>query len=180
MLRSRIGAVLTALLLSTLLASTATAQNKHERKGFWFNIGLGYGSLGCDDCTERMGSLSGQVGLGGALSQNVSLGVMSNGWTKTENGASLTTGTLTAAVRLYPSKTGGFFILAGLGLGTTSASIAGYGSGSQTGTGALVGIGWDLRVGKSVSLTPYWNGFATRYDGGDTNVGQIGLGLTVH
>ena len=25
-----------------------------------------------------------------------------------------------------------------------------------------------------------WNGFATKYDGGATNVGQVGIGLTVH
>src|SRR2546430_8962422 len=30
------------------------------------------------------------------------------------------------------------------------------------------------------SLTPYWNGFALSYSGGDANVGQIGLGITVH
>lgn len=180
MKRSLLGVALRLLALTLTLASVANAQNKQTRKGFWFNVGLGYGSLGCDGCSERTGGLSGQIGVGGTLSQNVLLGVVSNGWTKSEGGVTLTTGALTAAVRLYPSKTGGFFILAGFGLGTTSASVAGYGSGSQTGTGAVVGLGVDLRVGKNVSVTPYWNGFATRYDGGDTNVGQIGIGLTVH
>src|SRR5882724_7100172 len=49
-----------------------------------------------------------------------------------------------------------------------------------TGVAALLGLGYDIRVGRAVSLTPYWNGFALSYSGGDANVGQIGLGITVH
>ena len=99
----------------------------------------------------------------GALSGNIALG-----------------GTLTAAVRFYPSATGGFFMTGGLGLGTVSAGVSGFGSASQTGVAALLGLGYDIPVGRSVSLTPYWNGFALSYSGGDANVGQIGLGITVH
>jgi hypothetical protein len=32
----------------------------------------------------------------------------------------------------------------------------------------------------TVSLTPNWNGCAAKTPDGDANVGQIGLGLTVH
>jgi hypothetical protein len=31
-----------------------------------------------------------------------------------------------------------------------------------------------------VSLTPYWNGFAMSSSNTDANVGQVGLGITVH
>ena len=51
---------------------------------------------------------------------------------------------------------------------------------SETGAGALFGIGWDLRVGRNVSLTPFWNGFATHTTSADFNVGQIGLSVTTH
>src|SRR5436190_2181816 len=61
-----------------------------------------------------------------------------------------------------------------------SAGVSGFGSASQTGVAALLGLGYDIPVGRSVSLTPYWNGFALSYSGGDANVGQIGLGITVH
>ena len=150
------------------------------RHGFWFSGGLGYGSLGCQNCSGRTGALSGNISLGGTLSPKLLLGVSTNGWTKSDSGATLTVGTLTAAVRFYPSATGGFFMTGGLGLGTVSAGVSGFGSASQTGVAGLLGLGYDIPVGRSVSLTPYWNGFALSYSGGDANVGQIGLGITVH
>jgi hypothetical protein len=47
-------------------------------------------------------------------------------------------------------------------------------------TPPLVGLGYDIRVGQNVSLTPYWNGFAMSSSNTDANVGQLGLGVTVH
>ena len=88
--------------------------------------------------------------------------------------------TLTAQVRFYPSATGGFFMTGGLGVGSIYADVSGFGSNSETGVGALVGLGYDFRVGPNVSLTPYWNGFATTTSNADANVGQVGLGVTVH
>ena len=31
---------------------------------------------------------------------------------------------------------------------------------SEFGVGLMLGLGWDIRVGRNVSLTPFWNGFA--------------------
>ena len=169
--------VLSALLV---VAPTSQAQRPQVREGFWFNVGLGIGSLGCDDCGSRESALSGQLGLGGTLSDKVIIGVMSNGWTKSENGVTLTAGTLVAGIRFYPSSTGGFFLTGGLGLGSISAEISGFGSDSEIGVGALLGLGYDFRVGDNVSLTPFWNGFATTTDNADANVGQLGLSVTLH
>jgi hypothetical protein len=155
-------------------------QGKHRRDGFWFNGGLGYGSLGCEDCDGRTGALSGGLALGGTVSQKVLLGVGSNGWTKSENGAELTVGTLLAVIRFYTSATGGFFLLGGLGVGSIHGEVSGFGSDTETGYGALVGLGYDIRVGDNVSLTPFWNGFAANTSNADANVGQIGLGITLH
>jgi hypothetical protein len=44
----------------------------------------------------------------------------------------------------------------------------------------MLGVGWDIRVGRNVSLTPFWNGFAMSNSNGDANVGQFGLGFTIH
>jgi hypothetical protein len=52
----------------------------------------------------------------------------------------------------------GFFLNAGLGVATLDAGVPGFGSASDNGTGALLGVGWDIRVGRTVSLTPFWNG----------------------
>ncbi|MBK6306527.1 MAG: hypothetical protein IPF47_12775 [Gemmatimonadetes bacterium] len=56
------------------LATPAMAQQPQERKGFWFNVGLGAGSLGCDDCDSRANGLSGQLSLGGTLTPRLLLG----------------------------------------------------------------------------------------------------------
>jgi hypothetical protein len=154
--------------------------NRHAREGFWFNAGLGYGSLGCDGCGRREGGLSGGIQLGGTLSDKWLLGGATTGWTRSEGGVTLTVGTVLALVRFYPSARGGFFLEGGLGLGTIHASIDGFGSESETGGGALLGLGYDIRVGRNVSLTPVWLGFAAQTSNSDANVGQLSLGVTIH
>ena len=164
-----------------LLTLPALAQHPQVRQGFWFNAGLGYGSLGCQDCDSREGGVSGALALGGTLAHGkLYLGAGTNGWTKEEGGLRLTVSTLTALVRWYPSATGGFFLLGGLGVGQVKVSFNGI-SADETGTAALLGLGYDIRVGTNVSVTPFWNGFAVQADNDvDANVGQIGLGITVH
>ena len=149
-----------------------------NHSGFWFSAGLGYGSLGCQNCTGRTGGLSGNLALGGSLSQRLLLGVASNGWVKSENGTTLSVNSITAAVRFYPAVRSGFFLMGGLGVGFVSAGFSG-GSASESGVGALLGLGYDIRLAHSISLTPYWNGFAMNSSNVDANVGQIGLGITV-
>ena len=161
-------------------ADTAAPQQKHRRSGFWFNGGLGYGSLGCRGCEGREGAPSGGLAVGGTLGQKVLLGIGTTGWAKSEDGERLRAGTLTALIRFYPSATGGFFLLGGLGVGSIQVEVEGFGSDGETGFGGLLGLGYDIRVGRSVSLTPFWNGFVVEDSDFNTNVGQIGLGLTVH
>lgn len=69
----------------------------------------------------------------------------------------------------------GFFLTAGVGVGTVS-----YADESESGLGVLIGIGWDVRLGRNISLTPFYNGYAMRNDTTDANVGQIGIGVTFH
>jgi hypothetical protein len=166
--------------LAVLTAVPASAQHPQVRQGFWFSGGLGYGSLGCDNCDGRIGGLSGGLSLGGTLSDHWLLGVGTTGWYKSEGGTALTVGTLDARVRFYTSATGGFFLTGGLGLGSIGASVDGYGSDSELGEGAMLGLGYDFRVGTNVSLTPFWNGFAVRTENADANVGQLGLSVTFH
>jgi hypothetical protein len=156
------------------------AQMPQSREGFWFNVGLGYGSLGCQDCAGREGGLSGGLALGGTLSRKVLLGVGTNSWYKDQDGVRLTASTATATVRFYPSATGGFYLMGGLGLGVIDVAVAGLGSASETGAGAVLGLGYDVRVSRNMSLTPYWNGVGISNSDGDMNFGQIGLGLTIH
>jgi hypothetical protein len=148
------------------------------REGFWFNAGLGVGSLGCEFvCGDaRANGLSGGLSLGGTLTERLLLGVGTTGWAKSvDNGEVLSIGTLDARLRFYPARTSGFFLTGGLGFGTISV-----GEFSESGVGVVLGIGWDIRVGSRVSLTPFYNGFAMRSSVSDANVGQLGLGITIH
>lgn len=165
-----------ALLVST---SAASAQTPHERSGLWGNVGVGIGSYGCEGCSGRESGGAGTLALGGTLSRKVLLGAGVNVWTKQINGVDVTAGTVTAMIRFYPSATGGFFLVGGLGYGTEQISSGGT-SLSESGAGAVLGLGLDIRVGKKLSLTPFWNGNGISLDSGKSNFGQLGISLTVH
>ena len=161
-------------------AASAYAQNAQVRQGFWFSGGLGYGSMGCQDCGSRLNGLSGGLSLGGTISPRFLLGVGTTGWVKQDQGATLSVGTVDARMRFYPSTTGGFFLTGGLGVGSISGTLAGAGTQTETGFGAVLGLGYDIRIAKNASITPYWNSFAMSNDYIDANVGQIGLAITLH
>jgi hypothetical protein len=176
----RFSAPLLTLLLLAVTTPGIHAQQPPKREGFFFNIGLGAGSLGCSDCDERVTGLSGGIALGGALNPQWTLGAFSNGWAKSVDGVTLTAGTLVLGARFYPAVESGFFLLFGLGLGAVELAAPGFGSASETGTGALFGLGWDVRIAEGVSLTPFWNGAGIAFSDGDANFGQLGVGFTIH
>jgi hypothetical protein len=166
----------------SVVGTPAHAQREQARKGFWFNAGAGYGSLGCSGCASRSGSYSGGLSLGATMSPQLLLGVGTAGWTKSQLGASMTVAMLDARVRFYPAARGGFFLTGGLGYGSVSVGSAALGglSVTSTGVGFLGGVGYDFRMAPNVSLTPYWNLFFVSANGGTSNVGQLGLSVTVH
>jgi hypothetical protein len=170
--------VLPTLLL--VVPATADAQLAHTRSGFWFSGGMGYGSFGCQNCEGREGGMSGGLALGTTLNQQLLLGIGTNGWTKSEDGARLTAGTLTASARYYPAAQSGLYVMGGLGLGTIDVGISGFASARETGLGAIVGVGYDFRIMPNVSLSPYWNGVGLRINEGNSNFAQLGLGITLH
>lgn len=161
-------------------ASPAHAQYPQRRAGFWFNAGIGYGSLGCDDCDGRRGSLSFGLSLGGTISRKVLLGGGMAIWSKDEGIAKTTIVTLDARIRFYPSATGGFFLTGGLGIGTIQIDIDNLGEDKETGVAVLLGLGYDIRIARTLSITPFLNGFGVRNDNADANVGQIGVSVTAH
>ena len=59
-------------------------------------------------------------------------------------------------------------------------SVDGYGSDNETGSGAVLGLRYDARVGRNFSLTPYVRFMAGSFDAGSANVVQYGLGFTWH
>jgi hypothetical protein len=173
-------AVVASIAVSATSAFAQNRPNAQIRDGFWFSGGLGFGSLGCDRCDgTRTNGLSGGLSLGGTITPRFLLGVGSEAWTRTENGSTLTVGTLDARVRFYPSTTGGFFLTGGVGAGSVTGSTGSF-TESESGLGMLFGLGYDVRFARNASITPYWNGFTMRNTNTDANVGQIGLAVTLH
>jgi hypothetical protein len=162
------------------MVASAEAQKAQVRDGFWVSGGLGYGAMGCENCADYESGVSGGLSAGGTLSPRWLIGAGTSGWTKSEDGARMTVGLLDARVRFYPRARGNFFLTGGVGIGSVKASISGLGSATETGVGAILGLGYDWRVSRNASITPYWNGFAMRNDNVDANVGQLGLAVTLH
>ncbi len=167
-------------LLCLLLVPPLLAQRPQTREGFWLNVGLGWASLGCDGCDDRLGGAAGALSMGGTLSEKWQLGGGVHVWTRSEDDVTLTVGLVSVLTKFYPSAAGGFHLMGGLGVASIDLEI-GTESGRETGTGLILGLGYDIRIGRMVSLTPFWTGVATKYDGGgDLNFGQLGLGLSIH
>jgi Outer membrane protein beta-barrel domain len=166
-------------LFSTAEQSGGTAR-PHTRGGFWFSGGLGVGSLGCEDCDEREVSAMADIALGGTIGDRLLLGAGLSGWSKEEDGLTLTVSTLEARLRFYPMVDKGFYLTGGLGLGTIRAKFEGFGDESESGLGLTLGLGWDIRVGRNVSITPFWHGTAVSADESDANFGSLGVAVTIH
>src|SRR5947207_5505311 len=97
-LKSMVRLVAVCALGSGAVAGIGQAQNAQARQGFWFSGGLGYGSLGCDNCGSREGGISGGLSLGGTITPRFLIGVGTSGWTKTDQGARLTVDEIDARV----------------------------------------------------------------------------------
>lgn len=154
----------TVVLLLSLLAvpGAVGAQKPQIRKGFTAAVGVGYGSslVSCDVCIrDRQNGLGLRFMFGGALKPNLILAGEGEGVSTTEPDGSESGITSTSFVMLwYPRPASGFFVKGGVG--ATSISIlterAGLTDREETVTpGVVAGIGYDIRVGRNFSLTPY-------------------------
>ena len=174
--------VLSALSVLLLLAATTlSAQRPQTREGFWGTLGAGYATLGCKNCDGRQDGGAGAIALGGTLNQKWQLGASVTAWEKSEGGATLTVGLVAAIARFYPSATGGFFLQGGAGIAAIDLGVGNL-SATEKGFGTILGAGYDVRIGRNVSLTPFWNRVQTWYNDFDDDLdfSQFGLSITIH
>lgn len=150
----RIGTLTVAL--AALAGGIAGAQNPQTRQGFWIAFGLGYGStdLTCDGCTfDREGGGVGFVRLGGTLNQKLLLGGDVTAWTKDIEGVTFTVGNVSFIAQYYPMEMGGLFVKGGAGFSSIMFSDAGEEASGES-FGLSAGAGYDIRVGRNISITP--------------------------
>ena len=180
--------------LCALLAGQAGAQSHPQtRDGFGISFGLGGGSAGisCEECpSERETALSGYLRLGGYVSPTLFVGGETNGWTKSELGVDGQFGALSAVLQWYPQATNGLYLKGGAGFASTTLEDADFEIQSN-GFAVTAGAGFDWRLTRNFSLTPYVNylhqlgaeadvnGVGTGFDL-NSNIFQFGLGFTWH
>ena len=190
---------LSAVASLAFASAASAASHPQERHGFWIGLGGGVGSAKatCDDCgsENRETRVVGYVKLGGTLNQRLLLGVEANIWSKEEEGVTLNFYNAAATLTFYPQPSSGLFLKGGVGLsfldtqfreGTTTVSVD-----LGDGPGVIVGAGYDVRVGKNISITPavnFWYGKPGDIKfGGETifrnwrqNVVDFTIGVTFH
>lgn len=196
MYRSILTSVFGLLLSVTMLAGQQQEPNKNHRDGFWFQAGLGAGSLtvSCDilgavQCSEEA-EISGtaRIALGGRLSPSVNLGGSVDVWVKVTDEVEVSHGTMSLVVMIYPSPTEGFWLNLGPGYSMYSEEAPGTILEVES-FSVLGGLGYDIRVGRMVSLTPFVDGLfalpgkiklngATIPDS-KASVRMLGLGLAI-
>lgn len=176
------------LVFAALAAQDAIAQRRglvdispdNYRHGFWLSGGIGWGQesfkFGSEPFSEGLGKPTISLAIGGTPDSHVRLGgevtVWVNEFQDTDSGENITE-TLSSVMlvaRVFPVRTSGLFIKGGAGLGITSADVEfGLGS-SETGFGTVLGAGYELKLGRSLFLTPEVNWHRSTFEkrGDDT------------
>jgi hypothetical protein len=188
-------AILTVALGLLIPAGETFAQRPQTREGFNISFGFGGGGAGidCRGCqTSRQSGTVLYVNIGSTINQRLTLGGELNGFSRSSQNEDDTIGSLMAVAHFYPAPRMGFFFIGGAGM--TSMSLDNHVdlvTVTSTGLGAEIGAGYDIRLGRNFSLTPYAafvQGFAgmakvNSVSAGEKvkpNYAQFGLGFTWH
>jgi hypothetical protein len=176
------------------LISVPVAAQSHPqtRQGFTIGFGLGGGSaaFSCDFCgDDREAGGVGYLRLGGAVRPNLVVAGEVGGWAKEQDGVTLSATNVTGTLVWYPNVASGFFLKTGLGFGSIDVEIQTNGgtfTTSRSGLGFQVGAGYDWRVARNFSLSPFATYSLTNVELDDVderlgiNVLHIGLGFVWH
>jgi len=144
-----------------ILSGLTTAQGGQKHEGFWIGFGLGVDMslMEQSDDDPLIGS-SGYLCLGGTLNQRVKLGAEAFGWVKEQHDNVITHGNVMFVAMLFPRDDSGVFLKGGIGIaGVTRAVVGGTASEIRPagGLGTAAGLGFDVRLGRQLSLTPNIN-----------------------
>ena len=171
------------LLVTAAAAAPAAAQHPQTRTGFWISGGPSLGSLdlACDGCeTDRETGLTLLLAMGGTVGPRLLVGGELEGWGKEIEGVDLTVGHVSGVVYWYPGATSGFFVKGGAGVAVYSVDAGPLGDEEDSGLGLHAGLGYDVRVGRNLSITPAAGLFWADLGGGDANVIHVGVSVTGH
>jgi hypothetical protein len=184
--RREVGLFCLFLLAGALYSPALSAQENGRERGY-FGLGLGAGTLGCSECDGREVGLSGFAKFGGVVNNRWLLGIELNFWAKD---AAIVVGSVeggpkahslySANAYFYPDPGRAFFVRGGIGLAGFDLTKPGFGAGAPGGFGLVVGLGLDSTPSGNLTLTPFANVLLGVFDGVNSNVLQLGVGLTWH
>jgi hypothetical protein len=138
-------------------ATPAQAQEPHRRQGVWFSLGLGGGwnlTKNIDD--KAAAGFGGYIRAGGTLGPQLLVGGEAEWWGREETSdIFLSRGNVTLTGLYFPKLDMGFFAKLGVGVaGAELITAGGSQSTWETGLGVTFGVGWDIPLGRTVSITP--------------------------
>jgi len=180
------GLQFTIVVLLALIVGIGAAQplsgQAPARDGFFIGFGVGGGSLGFEDDSEREASVTGYWKIGGGLSDQVLLGAEASGWVKKmEDGVTVTSSYLNVVAYVYPAPAGGLFLKGGLGFATLGGEWSVFDgvsfSTTEDGLGVTLGAGYDIGFGGRFGLTPHADFHYGGLEDGSTNLIRFGLGF---
>ena len=152
----------TAALACFLCAGSAFAgSHPQDHHGFFigFNLGAGTAQVKSDgESSDHEWGGAGNFRLGGAVKNNLLLGGEFTGWTKDQDGSTVSLSTALFAVTYYPAEDTGFFVRGGMGFGSSHFSVDlsnGFTqSKDETGFALALASGYEWRLTKKFALGP--------------------------
>jgi hypothetical protein len=176
-------------------AQSQSGRTPNIRQGVWVGVGLGAASteMDCSTCSNfRFTGPSGYVRLGVTVSRPLLLGVEFDGWRHSSSGIAERIGVASLVALWYPIPSGALYVKFGYGGMSYHADEGGDVLTAKARTPSL-GLGYELRVRRNISLVPFVNGLASssvqQYRNGvpvgngndfSLNLVQFGVGATWH
>jgi len=181
-------AIVTAVILTALVAAAASAQGARYR-GYWGSLGLGGGAriVSSEGETETTGGGAMTVRMGGKLSDFLLVGGEIGGWGRQEDNVFVGRGNWTLTAVAFPAGQLGLFVKGGVGGATVRA--VDYGAVGEPvgitkiGFGTTLGVGYDIPIAAGASLTPGVDFMYQWVDDPDVRNGALlllTLGVTWH
>ena len=173
-MRTRLAVLSLSLLVASIATQNAEAQRRRglvdithrsDRHGFWMNLGVGAGTESSkfddeDDWTDGLTKPVGSLRIGGTVNPNLRLGVELTGWADRHFDSGLQDDVTSYVAglfligQIYPSRRAGFFVKGGLGVTRVGEAIYGPGDLHEDGFGWTAGLGYEVKLSRSLFLTP--------------------------